>query len=49
MSRAPRLKAFLLVAPLLAFLAIFFLWHKDTSAYLRGTWVPAADEEPVEA
>lgn len=26
MSRAPRLKAFLLVAPLLAFLAIFFLW-----------------------
>jgi hypothetical protein len=29
--------------------AIFFLWHKDTSAYLRGTWVPAADEEPVEA
>jgi len=29
--------------------AIYFLWHKDTSAYLRGTWAPAADEEPVEA
>jgi hypothetical protein len=33
--------------------AIYFLWHKDTSAYLRGTWVPAAgpagDGEPVEA
>jgi len=33
--------------------AIYFLWHKDTSAYLRDTWVPAvgpvADEEPSEA
>jgi hypothetical protein len=27
--------------------AIYLLWHKDTSAYLRGTWVPADDEEPV--
>jgi hypothetical protein len=23
--------------------AIYFLWHKDTSAYLHDTWVPAAD------
>ena len=34
-------------------LAIYFLWHKDTSAYLRGTWEPtadpASDEAPVEA
>jgi hypothetical protein len=29
--------------------AIYFLWHKDTSAYLRGTWVAAVDEEPIEA
>ena len=33
--------------------AIYFLWHPDTSAYLRDTWVPAvgpvADEEPSEA
>lgn len=32
--------------------AIYFLWHKDTSAYLRGTWMAAAavgDEELGEA
>jgi hypothetical protein len=29
--------------------AIYFLWHRDTSAYLRGTWVPGDDEEPVAA
>jgi hypothetical protein len=27
--------------------AVYFLWHKDTSAYLRGTWVtPAAQDAP---
>jgi len=25
--------------------AVFFLWHQDTSAYLRGTWVPAEPED----
>jgi hypothetical protein len=25
--------------------AVYFLWHKDTSAYLRGTWVVRHDEE----
>jgi len=25
--------------------AVFFLWHKDTSAYLRGAWVARRDEE----
>jgi hypothetical protein len=37
--------------------AIYFLWHKDTSAYLRGTWVaepegdprPGTDVEPSQA
>jgi hypothetical protein len=23
----------------------YFLWHKDTSAYLKGTWVPAETED----
>ena len=29
--------------------AIYFLWHKDTSAYLRGTWVadPDPDADPL--
>jgi hypothetical protein len=27
--------------------AVYFLWHKDTSAYLRGTWVaPEAQDAP---
>jgi hypothetical protein len=25
--------------------AAYFLWHKDTSAYLKGTWAPAEAEE----
>jgi hypothetical protein len=25
--------------------AAYFLWHKDTSAFLRGTWVVRHDEE----
>jgi len=25
--------------------AAYFLWHKDTSAYLRGAWVARRDEE----
>jgi hypothetical protein len=47
---APAVFAVLSVAsfPLEA-VAIYFLWHKDTSAYLRGTWVPAPHEEPLEA
>jgi len=28
--------------------AVYFLWHKDTSAYLRGAWV-ARDEELSES
>ena len=27
-------------------LAIYFLWHKDTSAYLRGTWVAETGAGP---
>jgi hypothetical protein len=27
--------------------AIYFLWHKDTSAYLRGTWVAEPDGDPL--
>ena len=23
-----------------------YLWHKDTSAYLRGTWAPEAQDAP---
>jgi hypothetical protein len=26
--------------------AIYFLWHKDTSAYLRGTWVAEPEGDP---
>lgn len=26
--------------------AVYFLWHKDTSAYLRNGWEPTADGEP---
>ena len=26
--------------------AAYFLWHKDTSAYLRGTWAPEAQDAP---
>jgi hypothetical protein len=26
--------------------AVFFMWHKDTSAYLRGTWVVRHEELP---
>ena len=29
--------------------AVYFLWHKDTSAYLRGTWMVRHDEELEEA
>jgi hypothetical protein len=29
--------------------AAYFLWHKDTSAYLRGAWVVRQDEEMTEA
>ena len=25
--------------------AVYFLWHKDTSAYLRGTWAPRRRED----
>jgi hypothetical protein len=25
--------------------AVYFLWHKDTSAYIRGSWVVREDEE----
>ncbi len=28
--------------------AIYFLWHKDTSAYLSDVWVTDSDEEPSE-
>ena len=26
--------------------AAYYLWHKDTSAYLRGTWAPEAQDAP---
>jgi hypothetical protein len=26
--------------------AVYYLWHKDTSAYLRGTWAPEAQDAP---
>jgi hypothetical protein len=29
--------------------AIYFLWHKDTSAYIRGSWVVRPDEELSES
>jgi hypothetical protein len=29
--------------------AAYFLWHKDTSAYLRGAWVVRRDEELSES
>jgi hypothetical protein len=26
--------------------AAYYLWHKDTSAYLRGEWAPEAQDAP---